>query len=336
MDPITQGVIGASLPLFACKKENLIPAAMLGMLAGMSADLDVLIRSANDPLMFLEYHRQFSHSLLFVPIGGLLCSLVLHQLISKRCNLTFQQSWLYCTLGFATHGLLDTCTSYGTQLLWPFSDERIAWNIISVVDPLFTLPILIFIVLTLLRRNLLYACLALLWVGVYLSLGFIQRERAEEAISELAKQRKHTFVRLEAKPSFANLLVWKIVYETQENYHVDAVRLGQFGKIYPGTSISKLNIKEAFPWLKASSQQAKDIERFHWFSNGFIAQDPLNKLRIIDIRYSIVPNQIKALWGITLLPTLKEDLHIRYLTQREVSPESNQAFFDMLVGNDLN
>ena len=51
------------------------------------------------------------------------------------------------TLGYSTHGLLDACTSYGTQLFWPFSNERISWNNISIVDPLFTIPVLILVVI---------------------------------------------------------------------------------------------------------------------------------------------------------------------------------------------
>ena len=45
--------------------------------------------------------------------------------------------------GYATHGLLDACTSYGTVLFWPFSNERLTWNNISIVDPLLTIPALI-------------------------------------------------------------------------------------------------------------------------------------------------------------------------------------------------
>ena len=70
MDPLTQGLIGAALPQSLCNKKYLLVAGSLGMLAGMSPDLDVLIRSSSDPLLFLEYHRQFTHSLLFIPFGS--------------------------------------------------------------------------------------------------------------------------------------------------------------------------------------------------------------------------------------------------------------------------
>ena len=120
------------------RHRNLARLTFIGALAGMAPDLDVLIRSNTDPLLFLEYHRQFTHSLLFIPLGSLLCALVFWKTIGRGIN--FSTVWLAAFLGYLTHGLLDACTTYGTLLLWPFSDARIAWNTIAVIDPLFTLP----------------------------------------------------------------------------------------------------------------------------------------------------------------------------------------------------
>ena len=78
MDPISQGVIGASLAQSTVtNKRYLIIAGIIGFLSGMAPDLDILIRSEQDPLLFLEYHRQFTHSLVFIPIGGLICAAIL-------------------------------------------------------------------------------------------------------------------------------------------------------------------------------------------------------------------------------------------------------------------
>ncbi len=70
MDPISQGAAGAILPQTFASVEKTRVYVLLGALAGMAPDLDVLIRSPTDPLLFLEYHRQFTHALLFVPIGA--------------------------------------------------------------------------------------------------------------------------------------------------------------------------------------------------------------------------------------------------------------------------
>ncbi|MCG9682887.1 metal-dependent hydrolase [Vibrio sp. Isolate23] len=332
MDPLTQGLIGAALPQSVCDKKHLLVAGGLGMLAGMSPDLDVLIRSSSDPLLFLEYHRQFTHSLLFIPFGSLLCALVLHWIFSRRCGLAFGQSWLYCALGYSTHALLDACTSYGTQLLWPFSQERYAWNMVSVVDPIFTLPIFICLAVTFRKRTPWGARIALLWVLAYLSLGIIQKERAYNEGLQLAQERNHSPNRIEVKPSFANILVWKVIYETDGHYHVDAIRLGSSTKIYSGESIAKLDINRDLPWLKQNSQQAKDIERFRRFSNGYLALHPNEKLSVIDVRYSMIPNKFDPMWSIKLSPSLAPEQHARYVTNREHFTTKRQDFWEILLG----
>ena len=333
MDPLTQGVLGASLSQSASRKQNLVVAGVLGLLSGLAPDLDALIKSQSDPLLALEFHRQFTHSLFFIPIGSLICALALHHLIAKRRGLSFKQSWLFCALGYGTHALLDACTTYGTQLLWPLTNARFAWNTISIIDPVYTLPILILLVFATLKRSPWLSRVAFAWALVYPTLGMIQRDRAEAIGWQLAEERQHTPIRLEAKPSFANILVWKVVYETEAHYHVDAVRVGTSVSTYPGESTAKLNVSRDFPWLDPDSQQAKDIERFRWFSNGYIAQDPADELRIIDVRYSIVPNQMKALWSIKLSKTVDVNAHVKYETHRDNTPESRQIFFGMLTGD---
>ena len=330
MDPLSQGVLGASLPQASSSRQQVAVAGLFGFLAGMTPDLDVLIRSSNDPLLFLEYHRQFTHSLIFIPVGGLLCGLLLFFIIGRRKGLSWRRSVLYCTLGYGTHALLDACTTYGTQLFWPFSSTRFAWNSVSIIDPLFTLPMLVLVVAAARKKRPHYAQIALVWALVYLSFGAIQRDRAEAVGWELARQRQHQPARLEAKPSFANLIVWKIVYETSDRYYIDAVRVAAGSKIYPGGSVEKLDIARDLPWLDPQSQQARDIERFRWFSNGYIARDPDNNNRIIDVRYSMIPNEVKALWGIELSPRAGPRQHAHYRTLRDSGNSNMGAFWRML------
>lgn len=333
MDPLTQGVLGASLPQASSSARQAGTAGLLGFFAGMAADLDVLIRSSRDPFLFLEYHRQFTHSLIFIPVGGLICAVVLHTLFGRRRGLSFRQSWIFCTLGYATHALLDACTTYGTMLLWPFSDARFAWNTISIIDPLFTLPILLAVLFAARKQRPLFARLALVWACLYMATGLWQRNQAIEQGFELAQARGHQPIRLEAKPSFANILVWKVVYETEDRYFVDAVRTGFSPRVFPGNSVLKLDLARDLPWLDQSSQQARDIERFRWFSNGYIARDPAHENRVIDIRYSLVPNEIDALWSIELNPAAGLADHAAYLVHRDTGGNRAATMWGMISGD---
>ena len=329
MDVISQAVLGASFSQsFAKDKVKQLSAFFIGALAGMAPDLDVLIYSRSDPLLFLEFHRQFTHSLFFIPIGALLCALIFYPFIKNK--LSFKQIYLFSFLGYATHGLLDACTSYGTQLFWPFSTQRVSWNIVSIVDPLFTIPILIAIVFAVYRSNRAFARAAFIYAIVFLSLGLVQKQRAENSLYTLAEQRGHQAERVRVKPSFGNRHVWKLIYEYDGRYYVDAVELLWHTTVISGTSIQKLNIKRDFPWLPKNSQQAKDIERFRWFSDDFLAIDPQDQNVIMDVRYSFLPNQIKLMWGIELSQQNTGNEHANFITNTKLDPKTRIQFIELL------
>lgn len=330
MDPVSQAAVGAAFAATFAPPRRTAAAIALGALAGMAADLDVLIHSEEDPLLFLEVHRQFTHSLVFIPVGALLCAALLHPLCGR--GLRFRQSYGYCFLGYATHGLLDACTSYGTQLWWPFSDLRVAWNLISIVDPLFTLPIVVLTAAAAVRRTPSLARFALGWGLLVLGFGVWQGARAQAAAADIAQRRSHAVERLEAKPSFGNLLVWKVLYESDGAYHVDAVRLGRATRHYPGTSVAALQRQRDLPWLDADGVQARDIERFRWFSDDFIALDPTDPTRVIDVRYSMVPNEIVPLWGLQLNRDQGESARVAFFHDRRPRAEQRAALWRMIAG----
>lgn len=330
MDPLSQGVIGAVAAQQTSNKKHLIIATFLGFFSGMAADLDIFIRSNYDPLLYLEFHRQFTHSLIFIPIGGLVCATFFYYLFLRNKDISFKQTYIYSTLGYAAHGLLDSCTTYGTQLFWPFTNDRIAWNTISIIDPLFTIPLLILIIVSVIKKNKVISYSALSWVIFYSIFGLIQKDRAEAMGLDLAKSRGHDVINVMAKPSFANLIVWKIIYTTKNSYHIDAARLGLRENIIEGVKIDKLDIQKSFPWLDMKSQQARDIERFRWFSNGYLALSQTHPNRIIDIRYSMLPNEGHGLWGIELKPDANQNDHIVTFSNRRSDMKTYKKLWKMI------
>ena len=336
MDPVTQGIVATTSAQAFSKKNHLIIASMIGFLAGLSPDIDIFIRSDTDPLLFLEYHRHFTHSLFFIPIGSLLCTIVFYYVFAKKFNFSFRNTYIFSLIGYATHGVIDSFTTYGTQLLWPFSNERIAWNSISVIDPLFTLPVIILCVITLIKGDKKYSFYAIAWMLMYQLAGFIQKDRAENIIHDYAKIKGHDVNEIEAKPSFGNIIVWKVIYTTSEKYYVNAIRLSVDHKIYPGESIEKLDVSKSFPWLDASSQQAKDIEKFRWFSNGYLAVDKNNKDVISDVRFSTLPNQVEGLWGIKLDEKKNDFEHVEYVTNRKRDLDRLNILINMVSGTHEN
>ena len=331
MDPISQGVLGAIVTQATKSKIIFSVAGIFGFVAGMAADLDILIRSTTDPLLFLEYHRQFTHSLVFVPIGGLVTGTFLFFLLGKRLKISFMESWLMCTIGYGTHGLLDACTTYGTAIFWPFTNDRIALSIISIIDPLFTIPAILLFIICVLKSSSIFANFGFLWMISYLLLGAFNQQTAINLGHQIAVERGQTDIKVEAKPSFANIWLWKTLYEADGRFYIDAVHTGFNRRVFQGQSIAKLNPKVDFPWLEPNSQQFQDIKRFQWFSMGFVAVDPKRKNHIGDIRFSVIPNEVSALWSIKLNPRAQANQHVDYVTHRDFSIDNRKKLWDMIL-----
>lgn len=146
MDSLTQIVLGASVGEAVLGKKVGNKAMLYGGIAGTIPDLDVLARFFVDTVTATEWHRGFSHSIFF----AILTAPVLGWLISKverKSKANFKDWSLLMFWGLFTHPVLDAFTTWGTQLFWPF-DTRLAFQSIFVIDPLYTLPFLVFLILT--------------------------------------------------------------------------------------------------------------------------------------------------------------------------------------------
>ena len=329
MDPVTQGAFGAIFAQTISNKKKILVGSIVGCFAGLAPDLDIFIRSASDPLLKLEYHRQFTHSLIFIPIGALIVTFFSRLLFKKY--LSWGETYFFSFIGFATHGLLDACTSYGTQLLWPFTDVRISWNYISVVDLFLTIPVILAIIFAIIMKNKYITLFGIVYILVYLTFGAYQENRAQFVGKSIANLRGHESKDLTAKPSLGNLFLWKTIYEDDGFYYVDAVRLFSKSEYCQGTKIKKLYLPNDFPELDITSQQYKDIKRFDWFSQGYLGK-VIEKKIITDVRYSAVPNEVDGLWGIRINLDKNNSSHVDWIVNRSNYIEKWTRFFDLLLG----
>lgn len=331
MDPFSHALLGAASGRALARRYN--RAAMVAGLAGaLLPDADVLIGSGSDPLLAVEYHRHFSHSFAVAPLGALLAAGAVWFALRRR--VPYGVLWWAALAGFVSAILLDACTSYGTQLLWPFSDARHAWRIISVVDPLMTLILLAGVVTALKTASAVPAWIALAVALVYLGGGWLQRERAEAVVQALAATRGHAVDRIEVKPTLGNLLLWRSIYLNGSDFVVDAVRAGPFSSlvVYAGGSLRRITPRELTPPLPAGSAQAHDVARFERLSEGFLARHPDRPEVIGDVRYAMLPDSVRPLWGIAIDPA-RPDRHVEFLTFRDFTAQDRQRFLAMLRGS---
>lgn len=302
MDPITQGTLGAAVAVASIVRGrrsaelSLKRVALLGALGGMAADLDILIRSSSDPLLNVVFHRHFTHSLAFIPIGGVIVALpfLLSRWHRERWVCTLKAT----TLGYATHGLLDAFTTYGTQLSLPFSNYRTALSVVSVIDPLFTLPMLAGVIFALRQRHPLWCWLGLLWGTVVLSFGAVQQQRASAAQREVAAARGHSIERSALLPTFANNITWRSLYESDGQVHVDAISVPWLtGRCV--TTGSQVDVVPPETAVGPAGQRALRLLR--WFSDGWVARSGEHGEVLGDLRYSFDPAGTPPIWGVRLL-----------------------------------
>lgn len=333
MDIFTQALLGSGVAQLGAKKSEIKIATFIGCIAGILADADIFIQSANDPLLFLDYHRHFTHAITFIPIGALIGALVCWPFVRKKIN--FSRLYFFAFLGYLLSGFLDAFTGYGTHLLLPFSDERIAANLISIIDPIFTLSLLIGVIGNIKFKSKKIIIYSLLFCTTYLFTAYVQQNRAINIQSEIAMKRGHIIEKSIVKPTLGNIVLWRSIYLYQGNYYIDAIRAGlNNSRIYQGETVKSVSPNIDFSFIDKNSQLYQDVIRFQTFSNNYIAFDPNNRSILGDARYSILPNSANPLWGITINPN-KVDEHTPYITMRKHNAKLRQQYIDMVLGKDV-
>ncbi|MEQ9364968.1 MAG: metal-dependent hydrolase, partial [Leptospirales bacterium] len=313
--------------------EETRSAAVIGFAAGLLADADFLIQSANDPLLNLDYHRHFTHALVFIPAGALIAAFFLRLFFRRR--LSFKRIYIYSLMGYSLSGALDACTGYGTHLFWPFSESRVALNLISIIDPIFSGALLCAGLAAVYTRRAIFARIGLIFCAAYLAFAGVQQHRALEAAESLAARRGHIPQRAVARPSFANTVIWRSVYIAEGRIYIDAVRAGVFNtRIYEGESVAHFKIDDAMlAGIPRASTLGRDIHRFAKFSDGYIGIHPALPNILGDLRYSMLPDSARPLWGIVLNPQ-RTERHAEFRAFRKLSPEQRRRLLNLLAGRE--
>jgi inner membrane protein len=337
MDNVTHATLGIIAALLTAPAPLRKKAALAGMIAASLPDADIFIFSTQDPLFGLQMHRHFTHSLVFIPVLAMLGVLIANGLRRLfRREAIWKGMWLPAFVAAATHGLCDTWTSYGTHLLWPFSERRESWDLISVIDPLFTLPVLVCAIMAWWKGRLKPAVLGVAWAVFYLGLCAVQAQRARDAVRDWAREHGHRPQRLTVKPSFANIIVWRGLYVHDGMCQVVCVRAGITGGITILDTDSAPLLDPDHPsgplaGLPQDSLQMRDARRFQHFSDGWMGAHPDKPNVIGDFRYATRPDKISPLWGIEIDPA-HPDKHVKLAFFRDVTDRGFGDLWRMISG----
>lgn len=296
MDPLTQGLLGATCAQLATQKRLKTAAPIVGALAAMSPDLDVFIRSSQNPTLFMTYHRHFTHSLAFIPIGGLICA-GFFLLIAKSLRSKWPWVCLACLVAYATHGPLDLLTSYGTLLLWPFSHVRLSLDWISIIDPIFSLPLLFAMVLGSYYDSRRIVLAGLLLSLTYLSLCITQHEHALSVLNRIIVERGHHPTKVRVMPTFASIQRYRSAYIADDKIYTDEIIVPLTGKP-KAKAIASVRHYQPKTFRKISSATwRQDLEVFRWFADDLVGVFQEKPFVLADMRYLLESKPPTALWA---------------------------------------
>src|SRR5690606_21714004 len=219
MDSVTQIVLGAAVGEAVLGKKIGNKAIILGAIAGTIPDLDVLASNFTDTVTALEIHRGFTHSIVFAVVFGLFFGWLL-SLWDKRA--TLKQWALFWFLCFVTHPLLDAHTTWGTQLFWPF-DLRLEYKNIFVIDPLYTLPFLVFVILAIFQKResskrRKFNNLGLIVSSAYMLVTIILKGITYIKFENALEEQNIAYLEMDTKPSPMNTILWTANVETEDAF----------------------------------------------------------------------------------------------------------------------
>jgi inner membrane protein len=331
MDSITQIVLGAACGEAILGKKIGNRALLFGAIGGTIPDLDVFIGKLlfNNEIDSMAFHRGFMHSFLFAILGSIAFGALVFWLYNrgKRYGMTTQKEWMW--LFFAsifTHPILDSFTAYGTQLFAPFSNYRVAFNNISVADPLYTFPFLVLLIVVMfLKRHSskrrLFLQLGLGVSSLYMMLTIVNKYHVNGVYKRALAEEQMDYLRFQTQPTILNNFLWYGIAETADYYFV-----GFYSILDASPTVSK--------WHKLSKNHdligymPKDLETLSWFSGGYYSlsetSDP-NTFLYKDLRYPMMdendPNS--TIFKFTI--TKKED---RWEAAPFSAPDVNRGSLD--------
>jgi len=221
MDSLTQIVLGAAVGEAVLGKKVGNKAMLYGAIAGTIPDLDIFASYFTDTVSALEIHRGFTHSIffsiVFAPIFGWLISKIERRSIASWKDWSLLMFW-----GLFTHPVLDSFTTWGTQLFWPF-EIRLAFKNIFVIDPLYTLPFLFFLILAMRaergsprrrKMNNLGLIVSSLYMLLSIGLKGVTYLKFEDAL----KEQNISYLQIQTKPAPFNTILWTANVELEDAY----------------------------------------------------------------------------------------------------------------------
>jgi len=281
MDSITQIALGTSVAGIVGIKPFGRKALIAGAALGTLPDLDVLL-SYQTAIQDFTFHRGFSHSLLVLSALSI-AIYYLALLVKPTLRADKKALFLVIFLPLITHPLLDAFTTYGTQLLWPINIPPVSWSSIFIIDPLYTLPLLIGGVgLWVKPRAVRWQRVNAIMLGIsclYLVQSQAQRMQIKMQLQQdPIAQSSEIFI----SPTPFNTLLWRVISYQDNKYYIGFTHAFNQQPLSWQPFDNGRNLLNGF--------NSTELQRLEWFSGGFLQfTEQEGRLIATDLRVGLTP-----------------------------------------------
>ena len=285
MDSLTQIALGSAVGHAVMGRQIGRRAILWGAALGTLPDLDVLVPTADAVAAFTE-HRSFSHSLIMMALATPLLVWLARRLHPDTAHLRTRWA-LLVFLVLATHTLLDALTVYGTQLFWPLTTYPVSGSVIFIIDPLYTLPLLIGVGIALFSRNvdrgarantvgLVLSSLYLVWAGG-------AKWHVEHQVRDYLARENIPYERILTGPGAFNTAIWRILVMDGDTWHEG------FYSLLDGQRTPDFTTHTHAPALLNGLDNDPVVARLRAFTHGFYSVHEEDDLIVLsDLRMGML------------------------------------------------
>ena len=323
MDSLTQILLGSSVAGLSVPATQRRAGMLAGAVLGTLPDLDALVLRlfSSDPVVEVTWHRGPSHSLPVLLLAGWL---LWRWLLRRKRPLVMAapRRWLLAIwLALLTHPLLDAFTVYGTQLLWPLPVPPVMWSSIFIIDPFYTVPLLLGCLLAWRSSPPLHQALAqaspaaeqemptprpsrmqqrrprgpgrtarnALALGLLLSSSYLGWSVAAKSMADRTAHRSLAFINLQHAPRLStptpfNTLLWRIVVRAPNGYWVG------YHSLLADQGHVRFQFYPSDYRMLEDLAASQGVQRLLWFTHGFVELKPVHdgparqRLVLADVR----------------------------------------------------
>lgn len=284
MDSITQAALGAGVCGAMLGRYHGRKALVAGAVLGTLPDLDVVIRYA-DPVSAMISHRGFSHSV-FVLTALAIGLTALFRAWRPSLLYSTQRLFWAIWLALVTHPILDAFTAYGTQLLWPLKPTPTAWSTLFIIDPFFSVPLTLAVVIALIvgtgSRTLAALRWSLAWCCLYVALSLVFKQVIEQRVLSAVHNKGSPVQRVFSTPQPFSILLWRVVAATADGHYYEST-VSMLDREPPQVLRQPLNLH-----LAKELPASQALNGLRWFSGDWLRYDDIQgHLVVSDLRMGL-------------------------------------------------